>query len=441
MKAEVRKLLKSKIEILFEIPWEEGEFEDYFKRAASILGKDITVKGFRPGKMPQKILEKEIGAEKILQKAADLAVKEKYPQFIREKKIEAVSQPKINITKLAQGNPFEFKAEICVLPKINLPDYKKIASQIKRREILVEDKDVDDAVNWLQQSRAVFTPLEREVRFGDFVEIEYKSPQIENNKVGDELRSSSPYANARVFKDKFLLGKARFVSGFEENLKEMKKGEEKEFGILFPEDYSNKLLAGKKTFFRVKMKSVQKMELPEINDEFAHTLGKFENLNSLKESLSQGIKKEKEIEESQRTRNEILEQIAQNSECELPESLVELEKNHLLDDLKQRVSQGLQISFEEYLIQIKKSEEEIKNSFLESAQRRVKNFLVLREIGKAENILVSEEEIKEETNKILKKYSDLEDTEKKIDLDRLKDYTESAIYNEKVFEKLENFSN
>jgi len=121
--------------------------------------------------------------------------------------------------------------------------------------------------------------------------------------------------------------------------------------------------------------------------------------------------------------------------------LVELEKNHLLDDLKQRVSQGLQISFEEYLIQIKKSEEEIKNSFLESAQKRVKNFLVLREVGKAENIVVSEEEIKEETNKILKKYSDLEDTEKKIDLDRLKDYTESAIYNEKVFEKLENFSN
>jgi len=426
MKAEVRKLLKSKIEILFEIPWEEGEFEDYFKRAASILGKDITVKGFRPGKMPQKILEKEIGAEKILQKAADLAVKEKYPQFIREKKIEAVSQPTINITKLAQGNPFEFKAEISVLPKINLPDYKKIASQIKRREILVEDKDVDDAVNWLQQSRAVFTPLEREVRFGDFVEIEYQSPQIENSK---------------LYKDRFLLGKAKFVSGFEENLKEMKKGEEKEFGILFPEDYSNKLLAGKKTFFRVRMKSVQKMELPEINDEFAHTLGKFENLNSLKESLSQGIKKEKELEESQRTRNEISEQIAQNSECELPESLVELEKNHLLDDLKQRVSQGLQISFEEYLIQIKKSEEEIKNSFLESAQRRVKNFLVLREVGKAENIVVSEEEIKEETNKILKKYSDLEDTEKKIDLDRLKDYTESVIYNEKVFEKLENFSN
>ena len=424
MEAEVKKLSKSKIEIVFEIPWKE--FEGYFKEAALLLGKNITVKGFRPGKMPRQILEKEIGAEKILQKAADLAIKEKYPQVLQEKKIETASQPQINITKLAQGNPFEFKAEIFVLPKINLPDYKKITSQIKKREVLVEDKDIEDTLSWLQQSRAVFTPLEREVRFGDFIEIEYQSSQIESNK---------------TFRDKFLLGQAKFVSGFEENLKGMKKEEEKEFSVLFPKDYTNKSLADKKILFKVKMKSVQKMELPEINDEFAQKLGKFENLNSLKENLRQGIKKEKELEESQRIRNEILEKIAQNSECEPPESLVEIEKNHLLDDLKQRVSQGLQISFEEYLTQIKKTEEEIKNSFLENAQKRVKNFLVLREIGKRENIMVSEEEIKEETNKILKKYSDLGNTKEKIDLDRLKDYTEGVIYNEKVFKKLETFTN
>jgi trigger factor len=422
MKAEVKRLSKSKIEILFEIPWKE--FEDCFKKASLILGKDVTVKGFRPGKMPQEILEEEIGTEKILQKAANLAIEEKYSQVIREKKIETASQPQINITKLAKGNPFEFKAEICVLPKVDLPDYKKIASQIKKREVLVDDKDVEDTLKWIQQSKAVFTPLEREARFDDFVEIEYQSPQIESNK---------------IFKDKFLLGKAKFVSGFEENLKGMKKEEEKEFSVLFPKDYSNKLLADKKILFKVKMKLVQKMELPEINDGFALKFGKFENLESLKENLRQGIKKEKELEESQRVRNEILEKIAQDSKCESPESLVEIEKTHLLDDLKQRVSQGLQVSFDEYLTQIKKTEEEIKNSFLENAQKRVKNFLVLREIGKTENIMVFEEEIKEETSKILKKYSDIGDTKEKIDLDRLKDYTESVIYNEKVFKKLETF--
>lgn len=422
MKAEVKRLSKSKMEILFEIPWKE--FESYFKEASLILGKDVIIKGFRPGKMPPEVLEKQIGTEKILQKAANLAIEEKYSQVVREKKIEPASPPQINITKLAQGNPLEFKAEIGVLPKVNLPDYQKIASQIKKREVLVTDQDVAETLKWIQQSKAVFTPLEREAQFDDFVEIEYQSPQIESNK---------------LFKDKFVLGQAKFVSGFEENLKGMKKEEEKEFSVLFPKDYSNKLLADKKILFRVKMKLVQKMELPEINDKFALKFGKFENLESLKENLRQGIKKEKEREESQKIRNEILEEIAQNLECELPESLVEIEKTHLLDDLKQRVSQGLQVSFEEYLTQIKKTEEEVKNSFLENAQKRVQNFLVLREIGKTENIMVSEDEIKEETNKILKKYSDLGDTKEKIDLDRLKDYTESAIYNEKVFKKLETF--
>lgn len=422
MEVKVNELSKSKIEILFEIPWKE--FESYFEKASLILGKDVIVKGFRPGKMPQEVLEKQIGTEKILQKAANLAIEEKYSQVIREKKIEPASQPQINITKLAKGNPFEFKAEVCVLPKVNLPDYKKIASQIKKREVLVADKDMEETLKWIQQSKAVFTPLEREARFDDFVEIEYQSPQIESNK---------------LFEDKFVLGKAKFASGFEENLKGMKKEEEKEFSVLFPKDYANKLLADKKILFKVRMKLVQKMELPEINDEFALKFGKFESLESLKENLRQGIKKEKELQESQRIRNEILEKIAQNLECESPESLVEIEKTHLLDDLKQRVSQGLQVSFEEYLTQIKKTEEEIKDSFSEDAQKRVKNFLVLREIGKTENIMVSEEEIKEETDKILKKYSDLGDTKEKIDIDRLKDYTESVIYNEKVFKKLETF--
>jgi len=422
MEVKVNELSKSKIEILFEIPWKE--FEIYFKEAALRLGKDVIAKGFRPGKIPPEVLEKQIGTEKILQKAANLAIEEKYSEVIREKKIEPASQPQINITKLAKGNPFEFKAEMCVLPKVNLPDYKKIASQIKKREVLVGDKDVEETLKWIQQSKAVFTPLEREARFDDFVEIEYQSPQIESNK---------------LFKDKFVLGQAKFVSGFEENLKEMKKEEEKEFSVLFPKDYSNKLLAGKKILFKVRMKLVQKMELPEINDEFALKFGKFENLNLLKENLRQRIKKEKELEESQRIRNEILEKIAQDLKCELPESLVEIEKTHLLDDLKQRVSQGLQVSFDEYLTQIKKTEGEIKNSFSENARKRVKNFLVLREIGKTENIMVSEDEIKEETNKILKKYSDLENTKEKIDLNRLKDYTESVIYNDKVFKKLETF--
>jgi len=421
MKVDFKKLPKSEMEISFEIPWEE--FKPYVDKAYSILGKDVATDGFRKGNVPQDILEKEIGIGKILEQAADLAAKDKYPQAIYREEIEPISQPEVSVIKLAENNPFEFKVKISVLPDITLPDYKAIASEIEKKEISIIDKDIDDALKWVQQSRAVFTPLDRGAEKNDFIEIEYQSPQIENNK---------------IFNDKFLLGKAKFAPGFEKNLEGMGKEKQKEFNIVFPKEHNNKMLAGKDIAFKVTMKSVQKMELPELNDEFASKLGDFKDLASLKSNIRENLKKEKELEQKQKIRNEILEKIAQDSKCEMPENLVDNEKNNLLEDLKQRVDQGIKIPFEEYLKQIKKTEKEIKDSFADTAQKRVKNFLALREIGKKEEIKVSKQEIEEETNKTLKNYPNKEDA-KKIDVERLRDYTESAMYNEKVFNKLESF--
>ena len=421
MKVDFKKLPKSEMEILFEVPWEE--FKPYVDKAYFILGQDIAVKGFRKGNVPQDILENEIGIGKILEQAADLTAKDKYPQIIHKEEIEPISVPEVSITKLAKGNSFEFKAKICIMPNIILPDYKAIASKVEKKEISIMDKDVDDALEWVQQSRAIFTPLDREAKKQDFIEIEYQSSQIESNK---------------LFDDKFILGKAKLAPGFEENLEGMKKDEQKEFSIVFPKEHNNKMLAGKNIFFKIKMKLVQKMELPELNNEFASKLGEFKDLESLKNSIKGNLRKEKELEQKQKMRNEILEKIAQDSKCEIPENLVENEKDNLLEDLKERVDQGLKIPFEEYLMQIKKTEKEIKDSFSDAAEKRVKNFLALREIGKKEEIKVSKQEIEEETNKILKNYPSKDDV-KKIDIERLKSYAESAIYNGKVFERLESF--
>jgi trigger factor len=358
-----------------------------------------------------------------LAQAADLAVKDKYPQAVYKENIEPISSPEVNIIKLAKGNPFEFKVKVSVLPDIVLPDYKMIASKVEKKQVSITDKDVEDALKWTQQSKAIFTTLGRGAKKDDFIEIEYQSPQLENNK---------------IFEDKFIFGKANVAPGFEENLEEMKKDEQKEFNIVFPKEHNNKMLAGKNIAFKVKIKSVQKMELPELNDEFAKKLGKFEDLKALRNNIKENLGKEKELEQKQKTRNEILEKIAQDCKCEIPEILVENQKDNLLEDLKQKVDQGLKIPFTEYLTQIKKTEKEIKDSFKDPAEKRVKNFLALREIGKKEEIKISKEEIEEETNKTLKNYPDKEEV-KKIDIERLKDYTESAMYNEKVFKKLESF--
>ena len=147
---------------------------------------------------------------------------------------------------------------------------------------------------------------------------------------------------------------------------------------------------------------------------------------------------EKQEGEKQRKRGEILEKVSAKITFDLPEKMVDYESQRLLEDFKDQISKNAKIDFDQYLLSIKKSEEEIKKSFKMEAEKRIKNFLVLREIGKVENIEVLENELDEEMQKVMKNYS--KDQLQKIDIEQLKEYTKGAIYNEKVFEKLESFS-
>jgi trigger factor len=213
----------------------------------------------------------------------------------------------------------------------------------------------------------------------------------------------------------------------------MESGQEKEFSLTFPKDHLQKDLAGKEINFIVKLKSVQKVEFPEVNDQFVKSLGHFENLSGLKESLKEGFTLEKEREESQRVRQLILEKIAKNSKLEIPEVLIKEETDHMLEDLKQNVSQQLGATFTDYLNKTRKTEEDLLNSFLPEAKRRIENLLVLREISKKENVEVTEDEVKTETNKVLKNYSGAA----KLDPEKLKYYTEDVLKNEKTLQLLE----
>lgn len=424
MNYTIQKLPKSGVELKVEILWEE--FEKFNEEAIINLGKNLKIEGFRPGHIPKEIIEQKIGKMAVLEEAAELAIKENYQKIIRqlseEKNTVPISQPQVEIQKLAQGNPFEFKISVYILPEVSLPDYKKIAGGVGKKEITVTDKDVEDSLAWLQKSRAKFSLKNDASKKGDFVEIEYSSPQIEAGK---------------IYKDGFILGEGRFFSGFEENLENMKDGEERGFSVQFPDDYSQKDLVGKKIGFLAKMKSVQKMELPEISDDFAKNLGNFADLAALKENIKEGLSLEKEKEEINRVRAEILEKITAASACEIPEILIDSEKNRILEELKDRVKKGLQISFEEYLSKVNKSEKDLLDSFLEQAQKRVKSSLVLKEIAKKENISSSEEEISAEINNFLKAYPDIKLAQGQFDLERLKEYTKEAVLNEKTFKLLE----
>lgn len=420
MKAIKKDLGKSQIEIEFEL--DEQEFAKYIDKALEHLKGHVKMDGFRPGTVPKDIVEKKVGNENLLMEAGDLAVKETYIKFVTENNLEPIGEPEVQIKKIAKGNPMQFTVKVSVLPEVELPNYKEIASQIKGAEVVVEEKEIEEALHYLQRSRAKFTDKAGGAEKKDYVKIEYQNEHINGGKTIGDI---------------FILGEAGFLPDFEDNLLGMKAGEEKEFTAKFPENTPNNL-GGKEGKFKVKMILVQTMDLPEVNDEFAKSLGMFDNLMKLKENMHEGITLEKKENEKQRVRGEMLEKVTAQTKLDIPEKMAQYEQERLFEDLKHHIAHNFKISFEEYLKSIKKSEQEIKDSFKLEAEKKIKNFLVLRAIGNAEKIEVSNEELEESMNKELRKHT--KGQAEQIDINQLKEYTKGAIFNEKVFQKLESFS-
>jgi len=423
MEVKIQKIPNSEVELIITLS--PQEFAETRERVISDLGKEVEVKGFRKGKAPKEVIERELGEEKILRATAERSIRENYLKTIKEKKIEPLGQPEVKILKFAPGNPFEFKIKVAVMPEVKLPDYREIAKSCRKREISVSEKEVESTLAWIQRSRAKYIAKTGSAQKGDFVEIEFSSSQIDS---GSKRR------------DAFILGEGHFVPGFEEKIVGLKAGEEKTFSLVFPKDFPNPELRGKEVEFQVKLKTVQRVELPPLTDEWAQTLGRFESLEGLKKSIREGIFLEKEKAESLRLRREILGKITQATEVEIPKILIDREKERMLAEIKKGVKERLQISFSDYLQQIKKTEEELEASLWNDAKARVKEFLILREIRKRENVRASEEEVREEINKILRHYTDPKKAEEELDPQKLKIYAEEIVEEEKVFQLLESFS-
>lgn len=424
MKFTLNKLPKSEVEIEVEI--EAKELDKFFDEAVLELSSGVEVQGFRKGKAPSSVVIEKIGMDKIMLEAAEHAISHFYQKIVSEAKIEPISKPEIQIQKLAKGNPLIFKAKTFVLPEITMPDYKAIASKTKKNKVSVEEKEVEESMKWLAKSRAKMSQKDGPAEKGDFVDISYASKDIAD--LNEEK------------KDAFILGEGGMIPGFEDNILGLKANEEKEFKAKFPENYHSKELSGKEITFKVKVNSVQKMEVPEISDEFVKGLGNFQNVEALKENVKQGIAFEKEKEESLRARSEIMDNIANETKVDIPDILIGREQESLAHDFKHRVEDGLKMPFADYLAKSKKTEKDIEDSFKEEAIRKIKAFLVLKEIGERENIKIEEGEVKAEADRMLKQYKSPDDAHSHIDVEKLKEYVREVIRNEKIFKLLENLT-
>jgi trigger factor len=422
---KIEKLSGSRVNLSVTIP--PKEFKAFQEQALEHLSKNIKINGFRPGKAPRAMIEEKIGSDKIMTEAAERAVKKSYVDSIVKNKIEAIGEPKITITKIAPGNDFEYKAEISVLPKITLGNYRKQIKEIKKADFKeIKAEEIQKEIEVIRGSRAKLITVSREARKGDRVEIDFQV-LIDGKEIPGGTSKNHP----------LTIGENYFIPGFEEKLTGMKANEEKQFELTFPEDYHKKELAGKPASFNVTMKIVQKKDLPEINDDFAKGLGNFEDLEKLKASVKEGIELEQKKKNGEKWRQDALEKIIADVNIEVPDILLEGEIDKMMAEFEQNIT-SMGMNLEKYLESVKKTQEELRKDWQEPALRRIKAALALQEIAQLENIKPENSEIEEEVNKTLAYFKNQGDLEKNVDMERIYNYTKGVLTNEKVFQFLEN---
>ena len=412
MKYEIKEATATKKKVEIEVSAED--FNNYYSQTLKKISADAEIPGFRKGKVPENMVEKRVTKEGVLSEAAEIAIRESWAKFLAESKEEAISQPQVEVIKIAKGNPLVFTAEFEILPEIKLP--KLDSAKVEKSSVEVTDQEVEDAIKWIQQSRAKYSEKISGAEDGDLVEFTFSCLDIENDPEK---------------KDRIVLGKGHYIEGLEDTLRGMKREEVREFETQHPQENKDK-----KIKISVKVDSVKKVEIPEINDEWVKGLGAFNTVEELKKDIKEGIKKDKEVAEIQRVREESIKKLIEKTEIEVPKTLIKREQDFMLNNIKERCLSELKINFEEYLKQVKKTEEEITKELEEIAKEKVKGFLVLHQIVKDEKIEVTEEEISQKIEEMLNQYPNKEEIKKTMDEVQVRLYIEDELKREKAFNLL-----
>ncbi len=343
---QIKKLDNAEVEIEGEISAQK--LGDSREKAVKKLSQTLTIPGFRPGKAPENVLIKHIGEYPILEDAAEIALTEEYPLILQEHAIDAIGRPAITITKLAADNPLGFKIKTAVMPKFDLPDYKKIAGEKNSQEFKFEvnDKEVDEAIQRIRENKA----------HHDL-----------HAKLGKDTHDHAP---------------------------------------IKPED------------------------LPTLDDNFAKSVGDYKDVGEFRLKVKESLIKEKEYQEREKIRIEIVESILSQTKIAIPAILVEAELAKMIAQLKEDVTRA-GIQYEDYLKETKKTEEGIKKEWNESAEKKAKFQLILNKIAALEQIEPDKTMLEHEAKQLMEMYKD-------ADPERIRIYVETILVNEQVLKFLEN---
>ena len=379
MKITKENLDNYEVELTIEL--EADKLEKAKKTACKNLAARLNIPGFRKGKAPQHIIERQAGKEAIMEEAADILIQESAMEALKEEDITPVTELKPEIITNEDGKDFVFKVTFTPYPKVKLGDYKGL--KIDKVVEEVTDDDVDKQVKLMQEHHAnmVDAPEDATVKDGDFTTLDFQG-----------YIDGEPFENGEGKSYPLKIGSKTFIPGFEDQLIGAKIGEDREINVTFPEDYHSAEFAGKPATFKCKILSIKHQELPELNDEFAKKVSKFETLKEFKDDIKKNLEISAEHKAEDTRNRAAVEEATKNMTVDLPPVMVETRINQLINELSLQL-QTRGMTLESYMQYSGSDMEKLRESYREAANKEVLTDLMLEEVAKVEDIKVEPEEV------------------------------------------------
>lgn len=421
MLCTTKKLPKGMVEISCEIPLDE--FKNEIENAARELSEKKPIDGYRPGKAPLDVVKARFGEMALYEGALPTVVRKHYVKAVVENHVHSYGEPSINVTKLAPGNPIAFTATVAAIPDVtSLADFRKV--KVSTKDAVVADDQIDGALKDLQRMQTKEIRVTREARDKDKIVVDMDLSQAGVPLDGGQARNHGIY-----------LDEEYYIPGLKEKVLGMKEGEKREFTLKFPENHFQKTLAGKDTDFSVTLREVYELRHPPVDDALAKTLGQ-ESLAKLKEIIRGNMKTEADEKERQRLELEILDTLVDKSKFEdVPEKVLSDEVARMIDELKHGIAER-GVTFEDYLVNIKKTIDDLRMDFMPQAVKRVKTAILIREIGEKEKVEVSDAEVLAEVHDLMNRYSENAEAQEQIRTEEYQDYIRTSLRNRKVLAML-----
>jgi len=372
------------------IKFNKEEFENAIDKAFENKKNDIKLDGFRKGKVPKDIYFKKVGKESLYMDALDILLPEAYDKALKDYK--PIIDPRVDIKAISEDG-VELVFTITTMPEVNIKKYKGL--NVEKEKVVVSKEEIEHEIGHL---------LER------FAELEVKDGAVENGDIAvidfEGFKDGVAFEGGKAENYSLEIGSGSFIPGFEEQVIGMKAGEEKDLNVTFPEEYHQEDLKGQPVVFKVKVNEVKAKVERELDEDFFEDLG-LEGVTSretLEEEVEKNIKASKEREIEERFIDSVLAAVAENTEVEIPEELVEDEINHMLRNFEEQVRmQGL--SLEVFYEMTKSTEEDLRNQMKEEANKHVLYRIIIEKVTELEKIEVTDKEVDEELDGLAKRYA------------------------------------